>query len=286
MGNINAAVKYTTKLLNDVTVISREGEEIQTNKYLLSLFSPSLRHFLSNPTCVSPTLLLPDCSAMSIKCLLDIIEVGFTYTQGITSEDIKEVSDVMSIDIEDLQYDNVVEDKAEEFTNFTMTVKQSYEERIIINSTRALKNEESQQQQELWKMFHGDDKDARGSEAMSIDFLVNNVKESTVPAQNGEKRQSPFGLRSKFGDTQSCDQCDYHSKLVAQITQHKRSVHEGVRYSCRHCDYKARQKAHLRKHNEYKHEGVRYPCDQCEYKATTRTNLKRHIRKIHFEKSY
>ena len=64
---INDAVKYYSELPDDVTIISGEMDEIQTNKYLLSLFSPSLRHLLSTPCCISPTLLLPDCSTFSIK---------------------------------------------------------------------------------------------------------------------------------------------------------------------------------------------------------------------------
>ena len=78
--NINEAVNSLTKHEDDITMISGDNEEIQANKYLLSVFSPTLRLLLSTPCCTSPTLLLPDCSSSSIKHLLNIISTGLIVT--------------------------------------------------------------------------------------------------------------------------------------------------------------------------------------------------------------
>ena len=88
-------------------MISGDNEEIQANKYLLSVFSPTLRPLLSTPCCTSPTLLLPDCSTSSIKHLLNIITTGFTSTQEVTDDDNNEINDTantLSINVKDLVY--------------------------------------------------------------------------------------------------------------------------------------------------------------------------------------
>ena len=42
--NINNALQYLKNFPHDVSIISGDNEEIQTNKYLLALFSPTLRN--------------------------------------------------------------------------------------------------------------------------------------------------------------------------------------------------------------------------------------------------
>ena len=92
---------------NDVTIISGDNEEIQTNKYILSLFCPSLRHLLST----SFTLLLPECSTFSIKYLLIVINNGFVITEKLSNEDTNEIletAQVLSIEMRELYHDKTV----------------------------------------------------------------------------------------------------------------------------------------------------------------------------------
>ena len=92
---------------DDLTIISRENEEIECSKYILSLFSPTLRPILATLCCTSPTLLLPDCSASSIRNFLNIIYKGFTYKDNyfFTNTDINqvvEISNFLDVDINKL----------------------------------------------------------------------------------------------------------------------------------------------------------------------------------------
>ena len=90
---------------HDVSIISGDNEEIQTNKYLLSVFSPILRNLLSNPGDTSQIIFLPDVSTLPIRNLLNIINSGFSVTEKISNEDIKEItetSQLLSIDITEL----------------------------------------------------------------------------------------------------------------------------------------------------------------------------------------
>ena len=85
-------------------------DEMKTTKYLLSLFSPNIITLLSTPCCISPTLFLPDCSTFSLYHLINIITIGYTtgfaVTDGMSSEEIKEIKDAaiyLSVDLKDLQ---------------------------------------------------------------------------------------------------------------------------------------------------------------------------------------
>ena len=71
----------------DVAIISGENEEIQTNKYLLSLFSPGLAPLLFSFCCSSSSLILPDFSAYSINNIIGIINNGVSFSDYFSWED-------------------------------------------------------------------------------------------------------------------------------------------------------------------------------------------------------
>ena len=96
---------------NDVTIISGDNEEIQSNKYILSLFSSTLRHLLST----SSTLLFPECSTLAIKYVLNMITNGFVVTQKLSNEDINEITEtgqLLSIEIKQLSHYKTVPNSA------------------------------------------------------------------------------------------------------------------------------------------------------------------------------
>ena len=49
--------------------------------------------------------------------------------------------------------------------------------------------------------------------------------------------------------------------------QHRRAVHEGIKYPCGQCEYQATSKRNLDQHKKSVHEGIKYPCEQCELYA-------------------
>ena len=109
--NINNALQYMENIPNDVAIISGDNEEIQTNKYLLSVFSPTLRNLLSSPLDTFQIIFVPDFSTLSIRNLLNILNSGFSVTEKISNEDIKEITDtaqLLSMDIKEFCYDENV----------------------------------------------------------------------------------------------------------------------------------------------------------------------------------
>ena len=96
---------------HDVSIISGDNEEVQTNIYLLSVFSPILRNQLSTSLDTTQIIYLPDFSTFSIRNLLNIINSGFSVTEGESNEDIKEITEtaqLLSIDITELCKDENV----------------------------------------------------------------------------------------------------------------------------------------------------------------------------------
>ena len=90
--NINQAVRNIVRDLPlDVTIVSGANEEIQTNKYLLSLFSPGLSPLLSSSCCTSSSLILPDCSASSINNIIGIINNGVIFSDYLSWEERLEI---------------------------------------------------------------------------------------------------------------------------------------------------------------------------------------------------
>ena len=100
---IQEAFEDVTQIPNDIIIVSEENEEIQTSKYLLSLLSPTLCSLIKVECCIKQKILLPDCSAKSIKHLLLLVCTGVTYNDSFSSHDLKEIIELaklLSIDIE------------------------------------------------------------------------------------------------------------------------------------------------------------------------------------------
>ena len=103
--HINGALKYMKNIPYDVSIISGDNEEIKTNKYLLSVFSPILKNLLPNPLDTSQIIFLPDFSRLSIVNVLNIINSGFSVIEEISKEVIKEITEtaqLLSIEIREL----------------------------------------------------------------------------------------------------------------------------------------------------------------------------------------
>ena len=68
------------------------------------------------------------------------------------------------------------------------------------------------------------------------------------------------------------------------VTNHVKTVHEGLRYPCDQCDYQGNSMQSLRKHIQSSHEGIKYECEHCNKKLATPACVRRHIRSVHLEK--
>merc|ERR550519_97656 len=87
-GNVKKAFGEVVDLTNDVKLIAADGEPLETNRFVLSVFSPCLQKLLVESTGESTVLLLPDCSSRSLKHLLNL------FTEGISEMSFSGISDI------------------------------------------------------------------------------------------------------------------------------------------------------------------------------------------------
>ena len=236
-------------LSNDVKIISGDNEEIQTNKYLLSLFSPSLHSLLSTPCCTYAyqTIILPDCSTYSIRNLINLITNGFSWIDE-RGTHVLLVAELLSIEI-------------------SMLTKEKY------NSKQKSNKKETTN---------------KNSKISPVCKTLNNEKlnqENSVKKDKNVEHTSKDKKSIRKG-TFSCEQCEYKTKRKYRLKEHVQYIHEGNFYTCEQCDYIAAQKSQIKLHVEIKHEGIRYSCDQCDFKGQTKTILKQHVQYLHEGRVY
>jgi predicted RNA-binding Zn-ribbon protein involved in translation (DUF1610 family) len=70
------------------------------------------------------------------------------------------------------------------------------------------------------------------------------------------------------GVTYDCDKCDFSSKMLRTFNQHIKSIHERGKYNCEKCNFNTAYTNRLVQHMTKIHGGVTYECDKCEYKST------------------
>ena len=69
--------------------------------------------------------------------------------------------------------------------------------------------------------------------------------------------------------------------LKKELEEHKRAVHEGVKFPCTQCDKRFTHKGNLEEHKRAVHEGVKFPCTQCDKRFTKKGYLEEHKRAVH-----
>ena len=106
----------------------------------------------------------------------------------------------------------------------------------------------------------------------------------------------------------TCDICGKDYRRLRDLTTHKQSIHEKIRYLCNQCDtslaskealnkhikrkheqgqdcvlcnYKGTDAVSLRQHVKSKHEGIVYPCDKCNKTFTKLGDMRRHKNRMH-----
>ena len=294
-------------LPQDLTIISGGNEEIQTNKYLLSLFSPDLFPLLSSSSfCTTPTLFLPDCSTSSINNLIDIIKDGFIFTDNLYLEGLLEiveagkllfVEDMILIEAEKTAKQKLMCNQINiEQEERKWTPKISFNE--ILHGFNELLDEN-----EIIQDFTNPPNHQRFVQN-SINITVNdyNITEERLKRKRtseGQEQKSLFSceqcqyqasqmstlnrhVKMKHAESQyKCQQCEHSVETEPGLKRHVKSKHDKIRYYCDQCDFKATQKVLLQRHVEEVHKGLRYSCNQCEYKAIQRAQLKTHETSVH-----
>ena len=78
-----------------------------------------------------------------------------------------------------------------------------------------------------------------------------------------------------------CDQCDYKGFNMTRLKEHKRAVHDKIKFPCSECSFQTTSKNSLVIHKRSKHEGINHKCDHCNHQSASKSDLKRHSQNKH-----
>ena len=202
------------------------------------MFSPTLRNLLSSPLDTFQIIFLPDVSTLAIRNVHNILNSGFSVTEKLSNEDIKEITEtaqLLSIDITEFCYGE----------NLPSLMKSNQDTGNIGVSI-------------VLRMFDDGNDSVTNFNIVENPSIVDTQMKDMVEGVRGTKRRRS-DVSIKKGGKYKCQQCDYENSNSGNVRKHMDSKHEGIRYPCDQCDYKATQGRHLKRHKEINHEGVRYP---------------------------
>merc|ERR550519_514699 len=133
-GNVKKAFGEVVNLTNDVKLVAADGEPLETNRFVLSVFSPCLQKLLLE-TGESTVLHLPDCSSKSLKHLLGL------FTKGISEMNFSEIGDIndlidsaklLNVDIRNFSF--IHQNSLEDGTDISKTETKSAESLLESNT--------------------------------------------------------------------------------------------------------------------------------------------------------
>jgi len=103
---LNEAFTVFTSSENQKLTIFTRDKPVQLNMEPLFVFSPFLRSILDSITCCSrPSILLPDCSSLSLQHLLNIVQYGATDFRGeLNTAEILVAAKCLTIDLTNFEY--------------------------------------------------------------------------------------------------------------------------------------------------------------------------------------
>ena len=75
--------------------------------------------------------------------------------------------------------------------------------------------------------------------------------------------------------------CDYQTTAPRNLTTHKKSIHDGIKYTCTICGFQATRPSHLSTHISTKHKEKRYSCKYCNKEYKNQQSLDYHTKFFH-----
>ena len=252
---------------SDVTLVTEDKRQIKANINILSACSPVFKNLLKKEKNSNQIMYLRGIQFTEMEAIMQFIYLGEATFSAERMDELTAVA--KSLEINEL-YNAVSE------INITLD-----DEPLLSDSEIPTGKMEGQTVKKDILEFGEIPTVKMEVQSFEMDLLELS-KEQTVISDHITKQDLQdregcvVGVKRKY----ECKQCH---KILSKgaLHNHKKIVHEGVKYDCDQCNYKATQKSDLRKHIQSKHIGMKYACGQCDYRATTQSNLTAHIHSKH-----
>merc|ERR550519_2332745 len=299
-GNVKKAFGEVVNLTNDVKLVAADGEPLETNRFVLSVFSPCLQKLLLLETGESTVLHLPDCSSKSLKHLLGL------FREGISEMNVSEIGDIndlidsaklLNVDIRNFSF--IHQNSLEDGTDISKTETKSAESLLESNTDgkrmgrlsfetnpTTLKKPRIDEKEDSIKKFNQNFKkypseDSGFKSLPDIDAYKSNSSHLVLPAKN---LGNPLNLLPTFAHSPKVSPMDSKAAICSKkagkdssfCNVHKK-IHSGKKGSSsqpRPSD-KVRRKLLITKDatKEWK-------CDVCDISFSIREKLRDHRREV------
>ena len=229
----------------DVTLVCEDRKQIKAHRNILSACSPVFKDILQIYKSSSSIIYLRGVNSLQMESILQFIYIG---EATILQEQITDfLSVAKSFDIKDLTQDcetvghlREIEEETEMVEKNANGVEESFtNEHISEAETDTFSNVDV-------KIEHSTFYDANEPVYENADITCKEYKEI-------KKSQEPGKNDGMAGNRIKCDECHLTFSTRGIMNQHKRNIHEGLKYPCNYCDYQAPQSGTLTRHIKAKH---------------------------------
>lgn len=109
---------------------------------------------------------------------------------------------------------------------------------------------------------------------------ITKSEQPRIKSEPSKIKSEPPNIKSEVV-LKSCDKCDFITTQTNVLSNHKKTVHEGIGFPCEKCNFNGTQRSSLSRHILSVHEKVRYSCELCPYSATQKAILTKHLKVKH-----
>jgi len=269
----------------DISIVTDDGDTIETHKILLSMFSRTLANIIKDNGYVEQGITVP-AKSETVRNLIKMLSEGAVFIK--TKEElvsVKNCGNSLGIDFKNLEYhDN--EDMEEYTANMNNECRNDLTKSkikldpldsnfVFVPEIKVERNDEDFNYIST-DGFYTDDTNPYVIEGDigCLSTLVQHSADVTAgTSYNSEK------LLDKF----PCSKCEKIFQFKNSLTKHVASVHDNAKFQCEICVASYSYKFNLKRHMELEHESkpTKYDCKDCNKTFKYKHNLKTHINKFH-----
>lgn len=264
------------ELLQDVTLLSDDLQEVGAHRLVLCSASPVLREILLRSGGEArPLLFLRGIKHKTLRAILQFLYEGWT---SVPQEEVNDVVNV-AVDLEIKNFFNeetAVDETLGDHENVNKQKKKTRKPKKKQEKTKPIKIEQKTKSVVLENQYE--------LKLEVKEELKRNIICKKCGHISGSIGAAKYHNKSRHRKIiNECEICYKRYSDRSGRNKHRTSVHEGLRYPCPECSYQATQRGSLKEHLQAIHWGIRHQCQQCDQKCYSAGMLKKHIKTKHVE---
>lgn len=253
----------------DVTLACEDDKQIKAHKVILSSCSLFFKTILLKNPHQHPLLYLKGIKHVDLQSIIKFVYFGQTEVDH-------DCLDNFMTAAKELQIKGLTEDiKATEPLDVLSTEIKAVPAKVDYFQNSPFKKEDTREYQHL--------QEAQAMNRNTDDEVMENsleIFDDSREFQNTDEDKYRYSFNKNFEGMKTCDVCDYKTTHTTNLEAHKVSKHS-TGYACDKCSQTFSSRGSLTNHRRAIHEGIRFHCDECDFKSTQNHQLKSHKLRNH-----